>query len=238
MTDTRPIDLISAAAAFGDARPGQFTDDTALARIVELAARTVPGAAEVSVTLICGTGAHTAAFTGPPARELDEWQYEHGHGPCLDACRIRDTLAVPDLRDEPRWPRWAARAVRAGVLSCLSIGLPGRGGVAGALNVYATRTEAFDDDAVTVAKVFADHAAVALSDGHRVASHDALARHLRTAMQRRAVVEQAKGIIMGDRHCTPNEAATILRQLSDYTHRRQSDIAAALVARTSVPPGR
>ena len=59
-----------------------------LSEIAEVAKRTVPGADEVSVTLLGPGGAHTAAFTGACAVLLDEWQYENGYGPCLGSgCR-------------------------------------------------------------------------------------------------------------------------------------------------------
>jgi GAF domain-containing protein len=229
VSSTYPPEPIAAAADLGTGR-------TALAEIAELARRTIPGAAEVSVMVLRDTGAHTAASTGQLARELDQWQYERGHGPCLDACRIHDVVAAPDLGLEARWPSWSVRAVQAGARSLLSIGLPGGDRATGALNVYATVTDAFDDDAITVAKVLADHAAVVRPDDRQLDAQTALARHLRAAVERRAVVERAKNIIMGDRRCTPNEASAILRRLSQHTHRRPSDIAAALVDRAAVPP--
>jgi GAF domain-containing protein len=231
VTDTRPTAPVATEPASSEGA------GNALAKIAELAKRTIPGASEVSVTLLGGAGAHTAAFTGRLALELDEWQYGQGHGPCLDASRAGDTLTVPDMRAETRWPDWAARALRAGSRSSLSIGLPAREHVTGAFNVYATEPDAFDDTAITIARVFADYAAVALSDDRHHEAQGALARHLQTAMDRRTLVEQAKGIIMGDRHCTPNEAATILNELSRYTNRSQGEIAAALVERAALRDG-
>ena len=231
MTNTHPVDPVEAAAKLGGVAFDESGAENALTKIAELAERTIPGAGEVSVTLLGGAGAHSAAYSGQLALELDEWQYEHGHGPCLDASRVGDVFSVPDMSAETRWPDWAARASIAGARSSLSVGLPSRDGVTGALNVYATETHAFDDDAITVARVFADYAAVVLSDDRHRRVSDTLARHLQTAMERRAVVEQAKGIIMGDRHCTAAEASVILSRLSSYTRRRPVDIAAALVGR-------
>jgi AmiR/NasT family two-component response regulator len=49
-------------------------------------------------------------------------------------------------------------------------------------------------------------------------------------MESRAVIEQAKGIIMGERRCGPDEAFQILTKLSQDTNRKLRDVAAALVA--------
>jgi hypothetical protein len=57
-----------------------------LGEIAGLARACIVGAAgETSITLIRDRHAYTAAFTGEPARALDEIQYANGAGPCLDA---------------------------------------------------------------------------------------------------------------------------------------------------------
>ncbi|PQP14766.1 ANTAR domain-containing protein [Rhodococcus opacus] len=57
-------------------------------------------------------------------------------------------------------------------------------------------------------------------------------RDLRTAMETRAVIEQAKGILMGQRGCGPDEAFRLLTSLSQSTNRKVRDVAAALVDHT------
>jgi AmiR/NasT family two-component response regulator len=49
------------------------------------------------------------------------------------------------------------------------------------------------------------------------------------AIENRAVIEQAKGIIMGDRRCTPDQAFAILTKLSQDSNRKLRDVATALV---------
>src|SRR5688572_12776991 len=71
-----------------------------LAKVSELAKRTIPGAAEVSVTLVHDGGARTAAFTGPLALELDELQYDVGHGPCVDSAQAGTTALIRDMTTE------------------------------------------------------------------------------------------------------------------------------------------
>ncbi|GAA2855854.1 ANTAR domain-containing protein [Actinoplanes cyaneus] len=197
-----------------------------------LARRTVPGACEVSVTLIHEHRARTAASTGAAADHIDEWQYERDSGPCLEACRRRTTLLVDDVGAERRWPGWETAAGAVGVGSALSGGLPIRDSVDGALNIYATSIHNFDDDAVRLAETFAGYAAVALANAHLYDTTVALADHMETTMASRAVIEQAKGIIMGQRHCSADEAFTILSRASQESNRRVRDVAADLVDRT------
>lgn len=148
------------------------------------------------------------------------------------------TQSLPEMATESRWPEWAARARSAGVNSSLSIGLPVHEKVTGALNVYAGKPEAFDSGAIAIGQTFAGYAAVALANAHVYTASTTLAEHMRTAMDSRAVIEQAKGIIMGDRRCTPDEAFGILTKLSRDTNRKLRDVAATLVAQAADAPRR
>ncbi|WP_234038693.1 GAF and ANTAR domain-containing protein [Micromonospora coerulea] len=230
------MDPNNAFAELGRIKLDEADLDTVLAKIAELAKCTIPGASEVSVTLIRGDDAHTAAFTGELAIALDEWQYEQGQGPCLDASVATESVLVSNMSNESRWPNWTKRALGAGANSSLSIGLPVQEKVTGALNIYATKPDAFDEEATTLAQTFAGYAAVALANIHLYDTQATLARHMQAAMANRAVIEQAKGIIMGERRCTPDEAFAILAKLSQDTNSKLRDVAAALVAKAAGPP--
>ena len=232
MTHVAPMDPHQAFAELGRIRLADVTIDTLLDRVAQLAKRSIPGASEVSVTLLHGNNPQTAAFTGELALTLDEMQYERGHGPCLDAAESTATLMVPDTSSEERWPGWAAIAARAGAHSSLSVGLPVHEHVTGALNIYATTPNAFDDDAVTIAQTFAGFAAVGLANAHLYETQATLAGHMQKAMENRAVIEQAKGIIIGERHCTPDQAFALLTKLSQETNRKLRDVATDLVTKT------
>jgi GAF domain-containing protein len=230
MTDSQPMEPAEAFGRLGAMKLGETDLQGVLEQVAHLAARTIPGAAEVSVTLIDDRVARTAAHTGQLALSLDDWQYVEGHGPCLDASASHTTLSLPDMSSEQRWPDWAAQAHQTGAASSLSIGLPIHDQVTGALNVYATKPHAFDNDAVILGQTFAGYAAVALSNAHLYDAQATLAQQMQAAMQSRAVIEQAKGIIMGSRRCTPDEAFSILTRISQDTNRKLREVAAELVA--------
>jgi GAF domain-containing protein len=108
-----------------------------LQEITEIAARSLPGADSCSITLIRGEEPFTAAHVGALALEADELQYKRGYGPCMDAGRTATVLYVDDMREEDRWPDYAAEVVSRGVRSSLSVPLPFQGASIGALNIYA-----------------------------------------------------------------------------------------------------
>ncbi|MGW4681979.1 ANTAR domain-containing protein [Micromonospora taraxaci] len=219
-----------ALAELSRVRLDEVSLDDMLFRVADLANRSIPGTREVTVTLVRGQVNSTGAFTGELARQLDEWQYEEHRGPCLDASATGDTISVPDMTTEERWPAWAQRARAAGVQSSLSIGLPIQGSVVGALNVYSDSPNAFDSSSIANAEGFAAYAAVALANAHLYENAATLAAQMQEAMRNRAVIEQAKGIIMGDRRCSSEEAFALLSKISQDTNRKVREVAEALVA--------
>jgi AmiR/NasT family two-component response regulator len=56
-----------------------------------------------------------------------------------------------------------------------------------------------------------------------------LAQNLDMAMQSRAVIEQAKGILMSQRRCDATEAFSLLAAASQRSNRKLRDIAQAIV---------
>ena len=56
-----------------------------------------------------------------------------------------------------------------------------------------------------------------------------LADQMRQAMETRAVIEQAKGMLIATHGCTPDEAFQILSESSQRTNRKLRDLAAAMV---------
>lgn len=64
---------------------------------------------------------------------------------------------------------------------------------------------------------------------HLYESTRSLAEQLQAAMDSRAVIEQAKGVLMGQQHCTPDKAFDRLVALSQQSNRKLRDVARALV---------
>ena len=201
-----------------------------LTEIVAIASRQVPGAESTSITLLRGEQAFTAAHHGEMALAADELQYARGYGPCMDAGRGGVMLRIDDMRTEVRWPDYVATVQETGVRSSLSVPLPYQGSIIGALNIYSTRPEAFATPAaleagLETAEVVA--IAVANADAHWQVSEQA--RNMGLAMESRAVIEQAKGVLMAQRHVTAEQAFEILREASQRYNRKLRDIALGIV---------
>jgi GAF domain-containing protein len=200
-----------------------------LGRTVELAKTVLRVPIEASVTLIDSAAATTPSFTGRVAIDLDETQYRLGYGPCLASAEAGQLVSIPDMAVDERWPEFTAEAQREGVLSSLSVPLPVQRQVIGALNLYSPEAQTFNDDIVEVAEKFGDYAAVAIAHATLYLSASQLAEQMAHAMQSRAAIEQAKGILMGQHRCDPDEAFNILVGLSQRSHRKLRDVARLLI---------
>jgi transcriptional regulator with GAF, ATPase, and Fis domain len=169
------------------------------------------------------------AADGAWARRLDELQYEEREGPCLDAARTGNVFRVRDLAYETRWPFYVVRAAEAGARSMVSLPMAAEGKILGAFNVYSRQPDAFDAQAVSVCELIAAQAGIATQVAASFFRHRDLGEQLRTAMQSRAVIEQAKGVLMAARRCTDEQAFDLLVQLSQTSNRKLRDVAQALV---------
>jgi GAF domain-containing protein len=204
--------------------------DVTLRQVAELAKQTIPGVEDVSVTLMENDKPRTVVFTGPLAVQLDERQYEAGFGPCLDAAVTGNTITVDNQEAATTpYPDFSAVARRASIAHTVSVGLPVAQYVIGGLNIYGSDALPFEQPVVELAEAFAGYAAVAVANAARYSSAEDMAQQMRMAMKSRAVIEQAKGIIMAREHCDPQQAFTILTRTSQTRNVKLRDIAEDIV---------
>lgn len=108
-----------------------------LQRIVNAAVNEITAAAAAAVT-VCSEGDVTSsASSNAVAARLVAIQTRTGEGPFADACYEGTTIRSDDLREDTRWPHFAAEAVSCGVLSLLSFPLCMETGGVTALEVYS-----------------------------------------------------------------------------------------------------
>jgi GAF domain-containing protein len=233
----RPADAAEALERLGRLSLRELSMDSLLQTVADLTKSVMPGNPEASVLLLVKDHPSTVSSTGPLATDLDERQYERGHGPCLHAARSGEVTEIPDTRAEGRWPDYTPRAVEHGNLSSLSIPLDidRDQQVTGALNIYARHPDAFDETSRSVATRFAPYAAVAAGNLYAYRSARDMAENLQTALESRAVIDQAKGILMERHKLTADQAFQRLARASMTSNRKLRDIADHLVRTGEIP---
>ena len=227
-----PHDLAEQLADLARGLEEQHDVQATLDALVAAAAGTIPGAQHVSLSSVRRRReVVTRASTNDLPRETDRAQYETGEGPCLDTLFEEQTVRIPDMAAETRWPQFTARARELGAGSMLSVQLyvNGRDGDLGALNLLNEAPHAFDAQSEHVALLFAAHAAVAMVGAEQQAQ-------LRTALGTRDVIGQAKGILMERFKITPDQAFGLLTAASQQTNRKLSDVAEALTQTGELRP--
>jgi len=199
-----------------------------LQRVADLAVDQLDGCDMAGVTLVRGETPTTAVFTEAAAPEIDQAQYETGRGPCVDAYRTGEILRIDDTLADVRWPEFAASAAEHGVRSTLSLPLHTGDAVLGALNLYSRSTRTFEGNDQIVS-VFVAQAATSLANSHAYWAAQMLSEQLQEALESRAVIEQAKGVLMVEHGCDPDAAFEMLRVRSQHENRKLRVIAAEIV---------
>ncbi|ADB74194.1 GAF and ANTAR domain-containing protein [Geodermatophilus obscurus] len=209
----------------------ELSMDDLLQTVADLTNRAMPGDPETSVTLLVRDRPTTVATTGQMAVDLDESQYDRGHGPCLHAARSGEPTEIADTRTETRWPDYLPRAVEHGNLSSLSVPLviDEDDQVTGALNIYARRAHAFDEDSRAAATRFGPYASVAAGNLYAYRSARRTADNLQAALESRAVIDQAKGVLVERYRLAPDQAFQMLARASMNANRKVRDVADELV---------
>jgi GAF domain-containing protein len=179
----------------------------------------------------------TVVSAGPAAPKLDEKQYGQDDGPCLQALRTGKEVFVEDMFGETRWGDYPAYAAASGIRSSLSLPIASRSDTAGALNLYAGPPNAFANCDFAELRSLAAQASGAIALAQRLADAQVFADQMRAAMRSRTVIDQAMGVIMGQRRCTADEAFGILRSASQHRNVKLRDLCAEMITNlTGEPP--
>ena len=212
------------------------TEERALSQLTELAASEVAGCAAASVIVWRHGEPSSQAASHPDPARLTDAQLTCGRGPLFDAAASAEPVSCPDTLSEERWPEFATAALALGVRSCLV--LSSRGEPVVTLALWGARPRAIDMGELQLAELLVAYGSALVG---AVAEYDdsrRLAGQLRDAASSRAVVDQAKGILMHALGCTAEEALDRMRQISQRSSVRAVEVAQRVIDAHSGPPRR
>ncbi len=221
MTEGSLADQLAVAAREmqGETDP-QDTMDVA----VRLAVAQIDGAEEAGITLVHGRhSVQTPAVSAEVVEAIDALQIEMDEGPCLEAIREHETVYSPDLQDDRRWPDWGRRVSdQFGIRSMLCFQLFTNENNVGALNLYSSSVDGFDQEDREHGLALAAHTAVAIVAAQEV-------QQLRGAMDARTTIGQAIGILMERFDITQEQAFSVLTRVSSRQNVKLRLVAKELV---------
>ena len=231
MSEASPL-FADAVASLTKYFVGAHTLRETLRDVCDLTIKAVPVTDHVGITLLV-QGVLTSVFTHPEVPEIDLAQYRTLDGPCIDAYRTGETFVIDSTREPGRWQEFRMSAEQHGVLSTLSLPLLAGDQPIGAINLYAHVERAFDEESRRVARLFASQAAFVLANAQAYWDARTLSENLEQAMQSRATIEQAKGVIMSTIRCDEDAAIKVLIDQSQRQNVKLRDIAAEVVRNAS-----
>ncbi|WP_197373078.1 ANTAR domain-containing protein [Mycolicibacterium baixiangningiae] len=223
MTDPQTHDLAMRMAELARTLALPRDLEKILSGVTAAAKDLIPGVDAAGILLVGrgGTFESVAQVTDLP-HQLDELQMTYQEGPCIEAALDDVVVRTDDFREETRWPKYAPACVEIGVLSGLSFKLYTAERTAGALNLFGLRPNVWDGDAETTGAVLAAHAAAALL-AHREGEQ------LKSALSTRDRIGQAKGIIMERYKVDDVQAFEMMRQLSQDSNKKLTEIAQQVI---------
>lgn len=208
-----------------------------VAAFAHAALRGLHGAESASIAL-GGVDAPTAVgYAGEAGSRLDALQLRCGDGPALLAERSADAVASDDLTADPRWPQLARLAAAAGVRSVLSVPLLADAEHVGVLTATSAEVRAFGPGQRDAAGVLAAAIGAVLGGVLQRERLSSLAENLDRALLSRQEIDEAKGIVMAERGCSPEEAFAYLAELSQRENVKLRVLAHRVVTQAGLPAG-
>jgi GAF domain-containing protein len=208
---------------------GDATIVDTLQRVAELATKAVPVSKFVGLTMMVDNKPTTAVFTDEESPEIDQAQYSSGRGPCIDAFASGEIREIPSTRQANPWPEFSRACLEHGILATLSLPMSIAGNPLGAMNMYAEQENVFNGTEIETATLFASQSSIVLANSQAYWDARALSEQLSESITSRAVIEQAKGIIMGSMRCDADQAFEYLVQQSQQTNTKLRTVAEAIV---------
>ncbi|SFP21264.1 PAS domain S-box-containing protein [Geodermatophilus dictyosporus] len=223
-----PADVVGLAASFVEmsALPVEEPDrQRLLSRMATLVRSAVPGADWVSITLGSPLEPQRVGSDSAEAQDFDGRQLRVQEGPCWQAYATGLEVVTGDVTTDERWPQLRALGGPTAVRSVLAIPISDGGQGAAVVNVYAGRRDAFGPANRRIGELAAAAVTGVLQNVAERESLRSLASNLETALTSRAVIDQAKGVLMHRIGVDADEAFARLVTLSSRLNVKLRDLA-------------
>lgn len=169
-----------------------------------------------------------AAASHPDLAEVTDRQLSRGHGPIFDVVRARRALTSDDILAETRWPESMSDMLRRGV-RCFTTTPHLNPPVLVTLTLYGVTPKALGHGRHALASLLLAQGTAAVSNSQQYDDVHRTAIQLQEAVEARAVVDQAKGILMHALGCDADEAFAEMRRISQTRHVKLTALAQRIV---------
>lgn len=176
------------------------------------------------------------ASSHPESPRLVAVQVASNRGPLIDAIVDGGPVSCPDTLTETRWPEFTAAALRTGVRTAVT--LSHRGAVVIALSLLGLRPRSIEADQLPLAELLVAYGGALVGAVSDYDDSRRVVTQLRDAADARAIVDQAKGILMHALSCSADQALQRMREVSQRSNLRATEVARRVIDAYSRPGGR
>jgi len=202
-------------------------------RAAELCQRALGDRVSLSVLVGAPDAPQVVATTSKIAQDFDGAQMTAGEGPSRSCYEAGALVVSSDARSDSRWTRLLPSIASLPIGAVVAAPIRHGDDVVGALSVYGAPGAEPAPRLQETTELLATAVASVLQEIGMREELETLASDMQTALLSRAVIDQAKGIVMADRRCTADEAFEHLVRLSSTRHMKLRDVAESLVQQAS-----
>jgi hypothetical protein len=203
------------------------TEERALYRLAGLAADQVRGCSAATVGVWRGGELTAQASSHPDATWLTQVQLDHDRGPMLDSLAGRVPVQCDDTLGDTRWPEYASAAVRLGVRCSVTLCAGDEAVVV--LSLLGLRPRAMTLEQLQLGELVTAFSAALVGAVADYRDSQLTNVQLQDAAAGRALVDQAKGILMHALNCSADEALARIRDVSQRSNLRATEVAARVI---------
>jgi|SRR5215472_15325792 len=199
-----------------------------LNELVALASRQVRACSGAATALWQDGEPLVMAASHPDISELTEVEVASGRGPQLAALAGGVTSNCPDTLAEERWPEYAQAALCRGVRCSVTLAhLSGTAAIT--LSLFGARPRVLDPDQLPLAELLVAVGGAVIGNMATYGDAHRTAIQLREAAESRALVDQAKGILMHALGCSADQAFERMREISQQSNMKMTEVARRVI---------
>jgi GAF domain-containing protein len=163
--------------------------------------------------------------------DIERLQARLRQGVCHEAFSGNEVVHLVDAATDPRWPEYTRLVAESGFRSVLGIPLNAVGQTIGVINIYRAPPGTWSSADVGAAEIIAAMGAGYLLNANQMRAQTTLAEQLRSAIDAREVIGQAKGILMARNGIDGDQAFELLRRMSQGSDRKLREVAEDVIER-------
>jgi GAF domain-containing protein len=222
-------DVRHALVELGRLRFGEMRVEEAIREIVETTHSMF--AVDGAGLMLCDEAQHLRSVAASDERfaHLEDLQIRHQEGPCIEAYDTKELVSAADLAAESRWPLFSEAAAARGFRAVLASPLPYNQDAVGVVAVLSERSRPWSPANELALLAFTDLAALLIASIIQGEEKSELAGQLQGALNSRAVIEQAKGVLMGTYGIAARTAYERLRSAARSQRRKLTEVCAEVV---------